>query len=531
MSGSHSQGQISSPRNHERGSSRGSRGSKRSDKNRGHKSSSRDARHSQRGTPRNSHNSFWEQNLTPYTLTSVNLSSLLQDQNSLAEAEPIFRQALAGLEEELGPSHQFTLVSIDNLATLLLGAGRLQEAKELYERAIREAEVVLSPTDPQTLTSVNNLAALLQEQKKFKEAEQLFRRALDGREEALGPLHPQTLTSVNNLASILQELGEYKEAETFYWRALRGSEEALGKFHPQTITAVSNLANLLADQGRCVEAELPLRWTVEGKEKTAQGGRKDPVTLTALNNLASLLRQQGRLQESEEIYSEVLSNSQDVLGHHHPFALLAAENLASLLQDQGRLREAEPLKKRVFNALEQSLESILECHSDAQPSLAEGKAEGSLLLDVILDEHLVLIMCFSSIRDVLAFAITTARLRGLLMDRVRDIAHGHFGSQLPRALCNKKTLVQLRILQAAGDSHDPTSKTQDDMTSSNGRSSSEAFTCGSSSGASHIFLGGRPQLRQVWETEMSRLRRQRQADGRPSSSRDYGVPRDSPLQM
>jgi len=119
----------------------------------------------------------------------VNLSSLLQDQNSLAEAEPIFRQALAGLEEELGPSHQFTLVSIDNLATLLLGAGRLQEAKELYERAIREAEVVLSPTDPQTLTSVNNLAALLQEQKKFKESQTDFEKAYtlpDGQVVTLG---------------------------------------------------------------------------------------------------------------------------------------------------------------------------------------------------------------------------------------------------------------------------------------------------------------------------------------------------------
>ena len=44
---------------------------------------------------------------------------LLFDQGKYDEAEPLYRRALAGYEEALGPAHPETLGTVNNLALLL----------------------------------------------------------------------------------------------------------------------------------------------------------------------------------------------------------------------------------------------------------------------------------------------------------------------------------------------------------------------------------------------------------------------------
>eukprot|EP00940_MAST-03C_sp_MAST-3C-sp2_P002351 g2351.t1 len=114
---------------------------------------------------------------------------------------------------------------INNLALLLKVQGKLTEAEPLYRRALKGIEEVLGPKHPDTLTSVNNLALLLKAQYKLTEAEPLYRRALKGREEVLGPKHHLTFQSVNNLGTLLRAQGKLTEAEPLYRRALKGSEE------------------------------------------------------------------------------------------------------------------------------------------------------------------------------------------------------------------------------------------------------------------------------------------------------------------
>ena len=48
-----------------------------------------------------------------------NLAMLLNDQGKLAEAEPLYREALEGQREVLGSTHEKTLLSARNLAKVL----------------------------------------------------------------------------------------------------------------------------------------------------------------------------------------------------------------------------------------------------------------------------------------------------------------------------------------------------------------------------------------------------------------------------
>ena len=68
----------------------------------------------------------------PDTLTWVNnLAGLLYEQGKLAEAEPLYHEALKGRRELLGPRHPDTLSSAKWAAKLLNESGRAEEAARL----------------------------------------------------------------------------------------------------------------------------------------------------------------------------------------------------------------------------------------------------------------------------------------------------------------------------------------------------------------------------------------------------------------
>lgn len=64
-------------------------------------------------------------------LTLVFLAELLGQQGKPAEAEPLFREALQGSREALGPQHPSTKAVADDLGLLLRRQGRLEEAERL----------------------------------------------------------------------------------------------------------------------------------------------------------------------------------------------------------------------------------------------------------------------------------------------------------------------------------------------------------------------------------------------------------------
>jgi tetratricopeptide (TPR) repeat protein len=65
-----------------------------------------------------------------------NLAQLLQATNRLAEAEPLYRHALAIDEAAYGPDHPDVGIALNNLAKLLKDTNRLAEAEPLMRRGL-----------------------------------------------------------------------------------------------------------------------------------------------------------------------------------------------------------------------------------------------------------------------------------------------------------------------------------------------------------------------------------------------------------
>src|SRR5262249_29438041 len=81
-------------------------------------------------------------------------------QGRYAEAEPLYKRALAIIEKAPGPDHQVSVAALNGLAEVYLGQGKYAEAEPLSRRALEISEKTLGKDHPSTAQSLNILATL-----------------------------------------------------------------------------------------------------------------------------------------------------------------------------------------------------------------------------------------------------------------------------------------------------------------------------------------------------------------------------------
>jgi tetratricopeptide (TPR) repeat protein len=200
------------------------------------------------------------------------------DQGHLADAETMYKRALAGYEKALGPEHTSTLRTVNNLRNLYRDQGRLADAESMYNRALAGNEKALGAEHTSTLDTVHNLGVLYADRGHLADAETMYMRALAGYDKALGAEHTSTLRTVNNLGALYADQGRLADAETMYKRALAGKEDALGAEHMSTLSTVDNLGLLYAGQGRVGDAVTMYRCAIAGYEKALGAEHLHSVT-------------------------------------------------------------------------------------------------------------------------------------------------------------------------------------------------------------------------------------------------------------
>jgi tetratricopeptide (TPR) repeat protein len=269
-----------------------------------------------------------------------------------AEAEPLYRRALAVDEQNCGPEHHRVSTVLQNLAILLKATNRMTEAEPLYRRALKINEQSYGPDHPKVATVLNNLAMLLKDNNRLVEAEPLMRRALKIGEHSYGPDHHSVATRLNNLAQLLTDTNRLMEAEPLMLRALKIHEQSYGPDHPDVAEVLNNLACLLKDTNRLPEAEPLMRQALKIFEQSY--GPNHPRAAIVLNNLAQLLQATNRLTEAEPLMRRVLKIQELTYGPDHADVAEALNNLACLLKDTNRLTEAQALMRRALHIHKQS---------------------------------------------------------------------------------------------------------------------------------------------------------------------------------
>ncbi|KAF2812175.1 FabD/lysophospholipase-like protein [Mytilinidion resinicola] len=299
-------------------------------------------------------------------LDAINFLGLLYaDQGELVKAKEMYKRALQGCEEALGPKHKSTLNTVHNLGLLYRIQGKMAEAEQMYKRALQGCEEALGPKHTSTLVTVNNLGLLYADQgkhsgcnsynlgstthtvhghlRKLAKAEQMYERALQETEEALGPKHTSKLDTVNNLGLLYTDQGKLAEAEQMYERALQGYEEALGPKHTSTLNTVNNLGLLYAGQGKLAEAEQMYKRALQGYEEALghENVEKHKPALNTIENMGNLYAKRGEFAKAQETYSRALVGLQSITGPFSAESQRLRAKIATL--DSSYNSSAEPL--------------------------------------------------------------------------------------------------------------------------------------------------------------------------------------------
>jgi tetratricopeptide (TPR) repeat protein len=126
--------------------------------------------------------------------------------NAIIFTEGRILSKVAGTEPENPGFFAAEAIFAADLALLYQSQGHYAEAEPLYKRALAIAEKVPGPEHPNVAAGLNNLAGLYHNQGRNTEAKPLYKRALAIDENALGPEHPTTKAIRENLRSMQNNL-------------------------------------------------------------------------------------------------------------------------------------------------------------------------------------------------------------------------------------------------------------------------------------------------------------------------------------
>jgi tetratricopeptide (TPR) repeat protein len=236
-------------------------------------------------------------------MTSINnFGLLLHAQDKLAQAEPLFREALERRRRVLGDDHPNTLTSINNMGLLFQAQGKPDQAEPLWREALERLRRVLGDDHPNTLSLINNIGYLLMAQGKLEQAEPVWREALQGRRSVLGDDHPETLGSINNLARLLQRQGKLADAQPLFEQLYRRA--GVVPLPPkQAALYVCRYGLVLTELGKHEEAVEPLG--IAYQRLKSAGMETVPEMRAVAAALAAVCDETGRSDEAAKWRSEL----------------------------------------------------------------------------------------------------------------------------------------------------------------------------------------------------------------------------------
>ena len=180
----------------------------------------------------------------PNTLVSLaNLANNLREQGKLAEAEPLFREALAARREVSGKDHLETMKAAGNLGKVLLAQGKLAEAEPLLVEAVAWFRKKYGYGAYQA-----SLVELRREQGRLDEAEQELGTLVADARKAWGPQDLDTLEAEAVAARLRHAQPDGAAAGAAELRAVvERMGEFLGAAHQYTVKWQRVLEGMSAD--------------------------------------------------------------------------------------------------------------------------------------------------------------------------------------------------------------------------------------------------------------------------------------------
>jgi tetratricopeptide (TPR) repeat protein len=233
---------------------------------------------------------------------------------------------------------------LDQEAHWRLSAGDKAEAEKLFRQALAIREQVFTPNHPESIATASALGRVLLAAGRPDDAAPLLRKSVEAAGKVWGESHAEYAGQLNNLALYYLETGNYRQAAEHFSRAASVWRTALGEGHPLVGEASLNVGRAWYAAGDYVQAEGPLREALASLEKNAGAAHASTRRARVALGLAEMA--QRNYQDAETILRADLTIVTGQFGESHPETAEALMRLAILYGNQGRYDEALPMAER-----------------------------------------------------------------------------------------------------------------------------------------------------------------------------------------
>mgnify|MGYP001164645990 CR=1 FL=1 len=279
----------------------------------------------------------------------VQLANVLTEKAQIADAEKLYRDAIATLEVEPEAAEPLSR-ALAGLAEVYYKAGRYADAEPVLMRVLGLRRGLLPAGHADIAEAMEELGLNQWDQGNLERAEELLRESLSMRSAALGnEPHPDVAAHLLNLALLLKDLKQYDDAEALFREAMQMNHALYGDVHPDIASGLNNLGTLFRARGDLAQAEDNFRRAADMQRQLLGPGHPD-VAL-ALSNLSVLLFDEGKLDDAIATQREALAIRAKVLGKRHVDTANSMAILGRWLAEAGATAEAEALAREALALL------------------------------------------------------------------------------------------------------------------------------------------------------------------------------------
>lgn len=237
-----------------------------------------------------------------YATSLLNLGQVYDKMDKVAEAEKVYKEALAIYEKSYGASSPEDAKALQGLADTYRHHNKYNEAVPLYQRALKIRDLT-GATHPDTAETLNGLGESLRKQGKNFEAVPMFKRSLDIRKETFGSTHSKVAKSLDNLSATYAAMGKYDMALPVYKDLLSARQANNGVEDPRVAQVLEDLAYACSKTDKPKKADGYFKQALAIREKQAKA---DPAALnTCLKRYAEFLKANDRKDEAAKMEARI----------------------------------------------------------------------------------------------------------------------------------------------------------------------------------------------------------------------------------
>jgi CHAT domain-containing protein len=279
------------------------------------------------------------------------------EQGQYSAAEPLYREALAILEQIHGQKAHQTAAALASLATCVMVLGRDTEAAQLCERLDGVITSTNGANSYERVEALQLAAFVYCGLGRREEAQHAAKNALEICEQLKGGQATETGDALVALGLIRCQQKQFGDAERLIQRALTIYDRNLGVGSESSGVTHCALGSLYWNAGKHIEAEKALRHALKFFEDAL--GANHPHVAVVLNQLAINAHFMGSYARAEHLAERALRIQIKALGAGHPSTAGCLINLSVIHAARGSWLEAAELRDRGQRAISRQFDAAL----------------------------------------------------------------------------------------------------------------------------------------------------------------------------